>query len=80
MAAKEGQHPLLLGAFLGESCRGFELDIVQVGATIGSVGKASSWNAGDLGSIPGSGRSPGEGNGNPLQYSCLENSMEGGAW
>ena len=37
-------------------------------------------NAGDLGSIPGLGRSPGEGNGNPLQYSCLENSMDGGAW
>ena len=35
---------------------------------------------GDLGSIPGSGRSPGEGNGNPLQYSCLENPMDGGAW
>ena len=34
----------------------------------------------DQGSIPGSGRSPGEGNGNPLQYSCLENSMDGGAW
>ena len=42
--------------------------------------KASAWNAGDLGLIPGSGRSPGEGNGNPLQYSCLENPMEGGAW
>ena len=42
--------------------------------------KASAWNAGDLGSIPGLGRSPGEGNGNPLQYSCLENPMEGGAW
>ena len=37
-------------------------------------------NAGDTGSIPGSGRSPGEGNGNPLQYSCLEKSMERGAW
>ena len=37
-------------------------------------------NAGDPGSIPGWGRSPGEGNGNPLQYSCLENSMDGGAW
>ena len=37
-------------------------------------------NAGDQGSILGSGRSPGEGNGNPLQYSCLENPMEGGAW
>ena len=45
----------------------------------GSDGKASAYNAGDPGSIPGSGRSPGEGNGNPLQYSCLENSMDGGA-
>ena len=42
----------------------------------GSDGKASAHNVGDLGSIPGLGRSPGEGNGNPLQYSCLENSME----
>ena len=42
--------------------------------------KASAYNAEDPGSIPGSGRSPGEGNGNPLQYSCLENSMGGGAW
>ena len=42
--------------------------------------QVSAWNAGDPGSIPGSGRSPGEGNGNPLQYSCLENPMEGGAW
>ena len=40
----------------------------------------SACNAGDLGSIPGLGRSPGEGNGNLLQYSCLENSMDGGAW
>ena len=46
----------------------------------GSEVKASACNAGDLGSIPGSGRSPGEGNGNPLQYSCLENPMDGGAW
>ena len=45
-----------------------------------SYSKESSRNAGDLGSIPGLGRSPGEGNGNPLQYSCLENSMDGGAW
>ena len=37
-------------------------------------------NAGDVGSIPGSGRSPGEGNGNPLQYSCLGNPMDRGAW
>ena len=48
--------------------------------TGGSEVKASAWNAGDPGSIPGSGRSPGQGNGNPLQYSCLENPMEGGAW
>ena len=46
----------------------------------GSDSKASAYNAGDLGSIPGLGRSPGEGNGNPLQYSCLENPMDGGAW
>ena len=46
----------------------------------GSDVKASACNAGDLGSVPGSGRSPGEGNGNPLQYSCLENPMDGGAW
>ena len=45
-----------------------------------SDGKASACNAGDLGSIPGSGRSPEERNGNPLQYSCLENPMDGGAW
>ena len=42
--------------------------------------KASARNAGDPGSIPGLGRSPGEGNGNPLQCSCLENPMDGGAW
>ena len=46
----------------------------------GSEGKASAYNAGDLGSIPGSGRSPGEGNGNALQYSCLGNPMDRGAW
>ena len=45
----------------------------------GSEVKASAYNVGDLSSIPGLGRSPGEGNGNPLQYSCLENPMEGGA-
>ena len=43
-------------------------------------GKASAYNAGDLDSIPGSGRSPGEGNGNPLQYPCLKNPMDRGAW
>ena len=44
-----------------------------------SDGKASAYNAGDLGSIPGSGRSPVEGNGNPLQYSCLENPIDRGS-
>ena len=46
----------------------------------GSDGKASVYNAGHLGSIPGLERFPGEGNGNPLQYSCLENPMDGGDW
>ena len=46
----------------------------------GPDGKVSVYNVGDLGSIPGSGRFPGGGNGNPLQYSCLENPMDGGAW
>ena len=46
----------------------------------GSDGKASAYHAGDLGSIPGWGRSCGEGNGNPLQSSCLENPMDRGAW
>ena len=46
----------------------------------GSEGKASVYNVRDLGSIPGLGRFPGEGNGNSLQYSCLENPVDGGAW
>ena len=46
----------------------------------GPDSKASVYNAGDPGLIPGSRRSPGERNGNPLQYSCLENPMDGGAW
>ena len=46
----------------------------------GSDGKESAYNVGDLGSIPGSGKSPREGNGNPLQSSCLESSMDRGAW
>ena len=49
------------------------------GFPIGLVGKESACNAGDLGSVPGSGRSPGEGNGNRLQDSCLENPMDRGA-
>ena len=46
----------------------------------GSDGKESACNAGGPSSIPGSERSPGDGNGNPFQYSCLENPMDGGAW
>ena len=49
------------------------------GIICGSEGKVSACNAGDPGSIPGLGRSPGEGNGNPLQYPCLENPMDGEA-
>ena len=58
--------------------------VCQFGSGLGfpdsSVGKEPTCNAGDLGSIPVSGRSPGEGNGYPLQYSCLENSMDRRAW
>ena len=54
--------------------------LVSSGFPHSSVGKSSACNAGDPDSIPGSGRSPGEGNSNPLQYSCLENPTDRGAW
>ena len=54
--------------------------IAALGFPGGSDGKASAYNLGDPGSNPGLGRSPGDGNGNPLQYSCLENPMDVGAW
>ena len=54
--------------------------MIELGFPGGSDDKESVCNVGDLGSIPGSGRSPGEGNGNPLQYSSLENPMDRGAW
>ena len=54
--------------------------ITQLGFPGGSVGKESAYNEGDPGLIPGLGRSPGEGNGSPLQYSCLKNLMDRGAW
>ena len=57
-----------------------KLKDASLGFPGGSEVKTSACNAGDLGSIPGLGRSPGEGNGNPLQYSCLENPMDRGAW
>ena len=53
---------------------------LDMGFCYSSVSKESACNAGDLGLIPGLGRSPREGNGNPLQYSCLENPMDKGAW
>ena len=53
---------------------------MSLGFPCGSAGKESACNAGDLGSTSGSGRSPGGGNGNPLQHSCLENPMDRGAW
>ena len=58
----------------------FGMCIQYQGFPDGSHGKESACKAEDPGLIPGSGRSPGEGNGNPLQYSCLENSMDSGAW
>ena len=54
--------------------------LIHLGFPGGSDGKESACSAGDLGSIPGLGRSPGGGHGNPLQYSCLENPMDRGAW
>ena len=74
------------------NCREYLTGVGSVPASVVSIfivfyphpdfpgGKASVYNAGDPGSVPGSGRSPGEGNGNPLQYSCLENPMDRGAW
>ena len=63
------------------AARGKEgLDLRNIGFPGGSDSKASACNVGDLGLIPGSGKSPGEGNGNPLQYSCLDNPMDGGSW
>ena len=56
------------------------LNVSPLGFPGGSEVKAPACNTGDLGSISGSGRFPGEGNGNPLQYSCLENPMDRGAW
>ena len=67
----------LMGIRLLEICRPL-LDVW--GFPGGSDSKVSVCNAGDRGSIPGLGRSPGQGNGSPLQYSGLENPMDGGAW
>ena len=56
-----------------------EMALTQVALVVKNP-PANAWNTGDLGSIPGLGRSPGGGNGNPLQYSCLGNPMDRGAW
>ena len=69
--------PTLAGGFLTTEPPGKPCNLLTLPG--GSEGKASAFNAGDLGSVPGSGRSSGEGNGNPLQYSCMENPTEGGA-
>ena len=58
----------------------FGFPLIRLDFPGGSDGKVSAYNVGGLGLIPGSGRSPGEGNGNPLQYSCLKNPMNRGAW
>ena len=69
----------LVCIMLKPSMQGFKHDLTSMEGFPGSSdSKTSACNAGDLGLIPGSGRSPGEGNGNLLQYSCLENSMDGG--
>ena len=79
-ACNAGDPSSILG--LGRSAReGARLrTLIFLGFPWGSADKESAYNAKDLGSIPGSGGSPGEGNGNPLQYSYLENPMDGGAW
>jgi len=56
------------------------MHVIFLGFSGGSDGKESACSVGDLSSIPGLGRSPGKGNGYPLQYSCLKNSMDRGAW
>ena len=66
-----GLRTIPVSAFLKQDCLDFPG---------GSDGKASAYNSGDLGLIPGLERSPGEGNGTPLQYNCLENPMDRGAW
>ena len=69
--------------FLGQEDlleKGYVIHSSILGLPCGSDGKEFTYHAGDLGLIPGLGRSPGEGNGNPLQYSCLENPLDRGSW
>ena len=69
-----------LDRFLENRARNEYYQERKKGFSSGSSGKESACNTGDPGSIPESGRSPGEGNNNPLQYSCLDNPMDRGAW
>ena len=71
---------IILDQYLFISCNKRTSLVQGVRLPGGSVSKESACNEGDLGSIPGSGRSPGGGHDNPLQYSCLENPMDRGAW
>ena len=68
--------------FLGDQCKEIEENnrMGKTSLVAQRLKRESACNAGDLGLIPGLGRSPGKGNGNPLQYSCLENPMDGGVW
>ena len=71
------------GCSRSAACNGHNLTLVEAddrGFPCGSLGEESACNSGDPDLIPGLGRFPGEGNGNPLQYSCLENAMDRGAW
>ena len=72
----------LLACEMSELCSSLSIlcHCLSLGFPDSSEGKESAWNVEDLGSTPESGRSPGEVNGNPLQYFCLENSMDGGPW
>ena len=76
------EHPdsIVIKIYLFFVFHSFPYPMCFMGFPGGSDGKESACNAGDLGLIPGLGRSPGEGNGYPLQYSCLENSTDRGAW
>ena len=74
---KRSQYPF---QFLNTGTISFPITVIVLGFPGGSDGKESVCNAGDVGTIPGLGRSPGGGHGNPLQYFCLENPMDRGAW
>ena len=71
-SVSETELPMAASCYYKHSKTGF----LTIDICAGSVGKESACNAGDLSSIPGMQKSPGEGNGNPLQYSCLENPMD----